>query len=216
MSTVIGVRESPGGHVPESRGRHRGLLVTAVVLVVVLVGVGIWFAAGREDSPAQEFDFSTDSVCDWFSAEDMNQIVATAQKRVGTKLVVAPFQAGDCDEGELHMWVAWPPSGNSDVIVVLTPVANGVDSGWERTTEPDDFVGHHLLDDTVTYGNLERLVWYLPGMAADFRVDGHEDEVLWFALLLPGTSGPGPSDDRHELLGFAVADAMLRDMNWID
>ena len=217
MSTVIGAPESSGDQVPESRGHRRVLLAAAAVLVVALIGLGIWFATGEQDSPGEEFDFATDSMCDWFTAEDMDRIVASAQEKVGTTLAVAPFQAADCLEGETPpMWVAAPPSGDDDVLVVLTPVASGVDSGWERTTEPGDFAEHELLDTSVTYGNVEHLVWYTPGMAADLRVEGHEDEVLWFALLLPSTSGPAPSDPQHELLGFAVADAMLREMNWVD
>lgn len=72
------------------------------------------------------------------------------------------------------------------------------------------------MDESVTYDGLDRArVWMLEGMRAYLVVEGHEDEVLLFRVV----ADPRPSTytaDEYAAVGFAIADAMLEHMNWID
>lgn len=219
MSTVVDVQDGPGGRSPKSvRGNRRGLLAVVAVLVVALVGVVVWFVVSRGDSDP-EFDFSKNRMCDWVTAEEMNDILATAQDRAGTSFVFPSFTDADCsmdDPGGAVEWRAVVPSGEEEPgLYVQLSLADDSFRDPERMSEPSAFVGHELLDESVSYGNLSDRFVYSEGMSVDLSVEGHEGEVLSFALAGGLLSG-GPYDSRPwELLGLAVADAMLREMNWV-
>ena len=41
-------------------------------------------ATTESSTPKPVFDYATDSLCDWFTPDDMNEILAVAQQRAGT------------------------------------------------------------------------------------------------------------------------------------
>ncbi len=213
---------------PRPFWRRGPALAIAVAAVTILVGVAVLFASQLlipESSPVATapdrpevptpatpaFDFSTDSLCDWFTAEDMDRIVAAAQDRVGTALELASFAPdGSCDAG--RKWTG------------------GIDLILERAGPPPAqsylaFTGHEQLHESIGYRNLgfygdRYSIWPPYGMHVDLMVDGHEDDFVRFVLEIWGPAGVAGSqdldDDTLASFGFAVADEMLRDMHWTD
>lgn len=177
------------------------------------------------------FDLAVDSLCDWFSADEMNQIIATAQEQAGTRWQLDEFEADDCLVQEPP--VSWPgpfawntlgadlqagstviDSGQPNLMVNMVPVA------WTDLEPAEDFVGDEMLDASITYGNPEHECGWDESMSFDLRVDGHEDEVLRFVLARPNNLGAACNDELVEAeatsLAFALAEAMLTSMNWIE
>jgi hypothetical protein len=133
--------------------------LTALVVVALLGACG---SADSSDSavttessaPKPVFDFATDSLCDWFTPDDMNEIVAVAQQRAGTDYDFKAFDSSSLPECRrlATMWKAEEPSSPGHrVWFQLEPL--GVEPRWSPYEEPnpDEFVGHSLLDDDVTY-----------------------------------------------------------------
>ncbi len=214
-------------------------MVALVVLVAAVVGGGAWLLADRIDSdrePAEaEFDFSVDSLCGWFTAAEMDQIIDTAQQRAGTALELPPFAPQDgCRTDSVgpqpggRESASWN-SGSTTVWLVpgLDPPAEawvGDVSGGGSSTAPEAFVAHPQLSEPITYGNLGTVgsneSRYPPrAMAVHLKVAGHEDP-LWFSLEIWGPGSVAGSRDLDDStlasLGLAVADGMLSDMNWVD
>jgi len=215
------------------------VLVGAAVAVLLLIGVPLlitstWFAAPPVQEPPVTtvapsttattvpdagFEYPTDSLCDWFTAEDMNQIIAAAQERVGTGWPLVAFEAEDCARLAPPVGARWdwnhtePKPGSQNAVpglaVSLMPVA------WLGEEPVADFVGHEMLDESVTYGNLHYHCGFLDLMSVELRVEGHEDDVLSFSMFLyhPYASCEGVLTYQF---GLAVADSMLRDMGWVD
>jgi hypothetical protein len=181
-------------------------------------------------SNAAVFDFTTDSLCTWFTADDMNEIVAVAQQRAGTAY---PFQAFNSVVAESP--ACDPESGwrTPERITPETPpghalaftLARGsdfspLDGGPPRDVNPDAFRGHSLLDDEVSY-QLHRYQYaWSESVWGYLRVDGHKDETLYFRLAV--TDDHEISKMRalgaHTLMGLsmAMADETLERMNWIN
>ena len=57
-------------------------------------------------------------------------------------------------------------------------------------------------------------------MNVDLRVEGHEDDVLWFSISRYDPYSACPDDETYTAqvtaFGLAVADAMLEEMGWVD
>lgn len=187
-------------------------LLTALVVVALLGACGSGdssdSAATTESSaPKPTFDFATDSLCDWFTADDMNEIVAVAQQRAGTAYDFKAFNS--CD----MLWRAEEPSSPElSVWFALDPL--GVEPRWTPYEEPnpDEFVGHSLLDDEVTYQTRGYQFAWKAGLDGFLQVDGHEDEILYFGLAVH----TGAGTNEYEELGLAMVNEVLERMNWIN
>ena len=201
------------------------------MVVVSLVFAGST-ACSNTSSGEAAFDFSTDSLCDWFTAAEMNQIIAAAQERAGTTWGFTYFEAGDCipqdpyDSAAPWEWSPWlwatsrtgNPAPGLGLSVSLVPFAWVLPESLSYGGPAEVFVGHEMLDDSVTYGDLRYVSSWAEDMSVDLRVEGHEDEVLRFTLRHsnPGPAAAAETYDAQVALGFGVADAMLREMGWID
>jgi hypothetical protein len=167
-------------------------------------------------SNAAVFDFATDDLCSWFTAEAMNQIVADAQQRAGTDYNFSPFTSGDCQAESGWSYVY---AGGLYVGFILEPVesffarAAGDPDIEVPDVKPAEFVGHGFLDDEVSYQmglhsggfGYEYLVGYL-------RVDGHQDETLYFNFAIDGSRSIGL--DTMTNLSLAMVNEALQGMNW--
>jgi len=215
-SRTMQIQEKPRQITQRRLSKSVWVFAAALAAAVMAIGIPLWLL-GRSSvqdvasTSAEVFDFSQDSMCDWFTAEEMNQIVVAAQQLVGTTM----------DFG--YEWECQPESGRwtaSTSEVWLGPLSVAQAMSWAaqpHTTAPDDFVGHERLDESVTYGNLHgSTMWMMEGMNTDLRIEGHENEVLWFWVVADPRDSTHPVDTYYAPLGFALADAMLRDMNWVD
>ncbi|MCU0279673.1 MAG: hypothetical protein MUE31_12375 [Candidatus Nanopelagicales bacterium] len=164
---------------------------------------------------AAVFDFATDSLCTWFTADDMNEIVAAAQQRAGTDYDFKAFSSWSLPECRrlATMWKAEVASSPGlSVWFALEPL--GDEPRWSPYVEPnpDEFVGHSLLDDEVTYQTRTYQFAWKAGVDGFLQVDGHQDEILYFGLAVH-TGGAGTNE--YEELGLAMVNETLERMNWI-
>ena len=189
--------------------------LTALVVAAVLGACGSAESsdsAATTDSSAPEpvFDFAADSLCDWFTPDDMNEILAVAQQRAGTAYELKAFNS--CD----MLWRAEEPSSPGlRVWFGLEPL--GVEPRWEPYEEPnpDDFEGHSLLDDEVTYQTRTYQFLWQAGVDGFLQVDGHQNEILYFGLAVREGGGNDLSGEYEEL-GLAMVNEVLERMNWIN
>ena len=144
------------------------------------------------------FDFSQDSICDWFTDDRVAQIVADAQEASGVQM---DFGINWSCQGPLDsIW------SSSYAVVELRRAMAGV-----------DFSSHEMLDQSVTYSAVEETKGgynLLHGIRVGLAVEGHEEIGFRFVAY----PGPGASDLRlseKTALGLAIANSMLRDMNWV-
>jgi hypothetical protein len=206
------------------------MVVVAVVVGLVAAGVAVWWFGFRAED---EFVLGTDSLCEWFTAEEMTDIVRLAQVAAGTQFEFDAFEPGDCQgepgPSEAQRWTTnegWMGGEDGDVGLFLGPATGDGRGGDWKQMEPDEFGPHEMLGDAVSYGNLSYFFGWGPGIEVQLRVAGHDDEVLVFGWgvedagdwFLPGPGEEAPSDlhTEYQSLGFAVARLMLEDMGWID
>lgn len=159
------------------------------------------------DSPVA-FDFLADSLCEWFTAEDVNRIVATAQQRAETAFEFVPMREGDCSPDGLPGGL-WGSEGWMDNPAAESSMSIGLARGSQGTA--DSFVSHELLDESVTYHVIRYNVAYDAGLQVDLRVAGH-DRVLRFVFGVGDDEAV--STPKYETVGLAIADELLREMNW--
>jgi hypothetical protein len=188
--------------------------------LTALVVAALLGACGSDDSsdsavttessaPKPVFDYATDSLCDWFTSDDMDEILAVAQQRAGTAYEFKAFDS--CD----MMWRAEEPSSPGfRVWFGLEPL--GVEPRWDpyEAPNPDEFEGHSLLDDEVTYQTRTYQFGFKTGVDGFLQVDGHQDEILYFGLAVHTVEGQGT--DEYEELGLAMVNEVLERMNWIN
>lgn len=197
--------------------RSRTWVVLAVVVGLIATGVaGWWFVLrdGEGSVAAEEFVLGTDSLCDWFTAEDMTEIVRSAQAEAGTQFEFDAFEPGDCrgDDG-YQQWATsdgWLRGDEGSVGIYL----------MRGRTEPDQYGPHELLGDAASYVLVAHTTSPGPGVELQVRVEGHDDAIV-VGLQGPHAVGVGPLSPsdlnaEYELLGLAVARLMLEDMGWID
>jgi hypothetical protein len=227
------------------------VVVGAAVAVLLLVGLpllinSLWSTAPPAEEPPVTtivppttattvpdtgFAYSTDSLCDWFTADDMNQIVAAAQQRAGTSWELVNFEPDDCvrlappvERRFEYDWDHTTPKGDfgEDEMVASVPgLAVGlVPVAWTGEEPSIEFAGHEMLDESVAYGNLQYDCSWREILTVELRVEGHDEDVLWFSLTRYNPVSACPDDETYKAqvtaLGLAVADAMLEQMGWID
>lgn len=215
--------------------KYRGLayaLAAAVTLLILIGGAAFLFNGSIEpvtapgplataatistsipESP-DVFDLATDTLCDRFSADEMNQIVATAQERAGTAFDLGGFE-GNCWAYRENRFSAWGSAGWQE-----NPASEGsimIGMNLPRTDsvvkfDPGRLMGHDMLNAAVTYHLVRYYVAYDAGFRAYLQVDGHED-ILDFAF---GVGGSGGGTPKYEDLGLAIANELLIQMNWIE
>jgi hypothetical protein len=161
-------------------------------------------------SAAAVLDFPGDSLCTWFTADDMNEMLATAQQRAGTAY---DFQEFNSCPG---MWKSGESSPGLTVWFGLEPLGGAGEARWSPFVEPnpDEFRGHSLLDDEVAYQTRTYQFAWKAGVDGYLQVVGHEDEILYFGLAVHTMEGKGTNE--YEELGLAMVDEVLQGMNWIN
>lgn len=203
------------------------ILAAVLMTVVVAIGVPVWLLGRTEPQdvirrPGAVFGMRSDS-CEWFTPEDMNRIVADAQQRAGTDFIFeefTPWQPAkplcwtyqtDPGQGVLHLWATkrWLSPTTNDGWMVIS-----ISSFDEAVALPDEFVRHPSLDDAVSYHTAKYHSGGEAGLGVVLQVDGHEDETIDFGLAVGDNSAR--FTPKYEELGLAIANELLKAMNWID
>lgn len=212
---------------PLAAHRRRPLLVTAVTAALVALVIGsAWLLTARGPAPvvsAAPFDLETDSLCDWFTAQDMNRLVAEAQKQAGSTFEFVPFEGvvsapngrDGCWSNPANGFSAWGSAGWQANPAADGSILVGINRADPRAVVKPDLgrlTSHEMLDAAVTYHLIRYHVAYDAGLRIYLQVEGHEEEVLDFAF---GVGGPGGGTPTFEDLGLAVANELLQGMNWI-
>ncbi|MFO7961831.1 MAG: SGNH/GDSL hydrolase family protein, partial [Nitriliruptoraceae bacterium] len=166
------------------------------------------------------FDFEQDTLCDWFTADQMDRIVTEALDRAELDAELESFAtSGSCrmlsSTGAIWSTPGWASQSDGGLGITLAPVVNDPRGEGYRDTDPADFEHHAVLDEDVTFGNYSSGFAYSSGAQIQFRVAGHEDEVLFLGF---GTEGSTFIDTSPHGAAFAliIADIMLEEMHWTD
>jgi hypothetical protein len=145
------------------------------------------------------FDFSTQSLCDWFSPEEIDAIVTSTYRELGVPLDPGDGMDRRQDNNSDCFW--------SEPLVTLSEWEGGSD--WAGTT----YESHPALGDSVLVSTRNPGSYGLMnGIEALLRVDGHA-EPLWFGH---STGTLGNDVETINILGFTIANKMLQQMGWID
>ncbi len=217
-------------------------VVVAAVVLVVVGGAALLFAGGTSVEPADTvppvstvprlpvkaatvYDLETDDLCEWLTAGEMDQIVAYAQQQAGTEFafgsLVDPVPAGHASSGTSGLcWgsAGWTenPAAEGSILIALSSYFDDQDASADRDwfdANPQWFDGHPLLDDAVAYHVSRHNVAFDAGVQLQLRVDGHDD-VLVFAFGVGDEAAV--ATPTYETLGLAIANELLRQMNWIE
>lgn len=206
--------------------RRQGAINSAAAL---LIFAGVAAACGDDDvdvvfdDDEAVFDFEQNTLCDWFTADQMETIVAEAMERAGVRVEVESFStSGECrmafaaTRGAIWDTPGWRSQSDGGLGIDLAPVATDPRGEALRSTDPADFEGHSVLDDAVTYGNLSFGFAYSHGVQAQLLVEGHEDEVLFLGFGVEGDALDQTAGSEQATFALSVADIMLAEMNWTD
>lgn len=175
-------------------------------------------AEAENAAPVPVFDIDADTLCEWFSADDMNQIVAAAQQRAGTDYDFEDFAASGCDN---NLWkTPWFFSGHNgdDSLAVLLEVADDEEDSdlVSAGNSLDEYVGHPLLADRITFKPRTNQFSWQEGLDGYLLVGGHEEEILYFGFGVDNHDSTTRMSGEYNDLGLAVADELLRRMHWIE
>lgn len=201
-----------------------GAAVVVVVVVAVLVG---WFASSEGDEvgddpdptvtttlPAVEesavpFDIAWDKFCEWFTAEDLNRIVADAQATAGTDYDFEDLEADGCWGTVRSAYWGTPRWTEGTGIPGALMIGIKGPSPRDRQT---GFRPHEMLDPSVTFALVRYAVAYDAGLNADLSIEGRYEPIGF----LFGVGDPDAVlTDRYEALGLAIANRLLEEMHWI-
>ena len=225
----------------QPRARNWAYALGAAAVVLILVGGAALLFSGSDllepadttlppsttvPEPSIEtataFDLATDDFCDWLAAEEINQMIASAQQRTGTDADLVPLDdaVGSCS-GVRGLWWAstgWTqnPAEEGSMMIALHRYSDDPDASvgpeWFHDN-PEWFDRHNLLDEAVGYHVSRHNVAYDAGVQIQLRVAGQED-ILVFAFGVGDAAAV--HTPKYEELGLAIANEMLRQMNWID
>ena len=164
-----------------------------ILLVLLLV------SAGSCDGSPDVFDFSSQDLCEWFSAEEITQIVSSTYEELGAQPVPEEHFQGQGQTPDDCWW-------DGDTEVVLSH-----QDEWALLVP---FVSHAALDDSVsvsTEGDGNYI--FATGIAALLIVDGH-DEQLWFGHAI--SHNFDGDVEMINTVGLTIANKMLQQMGWVD
>ncbi|MFO7962065.1 MAG: SGNH/GDSL hydrolase family protein [Nitriliruptoraceae bacterium] len=204
----------PDGLHPTPEGAER------MATLVHDLGYDLASSGTRSGDTETVFDFEQDTLCDWFTADEMDSIVAEALARAELDTELESFAtSGSCrmlsPTGAIWSTHGWASQSDGGLGITLAPVLNDPRGQGYRRDEPADFEHHAVMDDDVTFGNYSDGFAYSSGAQIQLRVAGHEDEVLFLGF---GTEGSTFIDTSPYGAAFAliIADVMLEEMNWTD
>jgi hypothetical protein len=173
----------------------------AVVLLVLLGGTG-WLFGGYGTDVAGEpvpFDFASDSLCEWFSPEEIHAIVASTYMELGVPLDPTDQMRQMHDENSDCYWT-YP-------LVSLSLDESRVPSG--------PFESHPALDESVRVSYVSDGSYGLMfGVDVILTVEGHSEQ-LWFGHAT-SVDDLGVGVPTVNTLGLTIANKMLQQMGWID
>lgn len=176
--------------------------VTAAVVVLVVLGGTGWLFGGYGTDVVSEpvvFDFASDSLCEWFSPEEIQSIVASTYTEWGVPLDPTDQMQQIHDENSDCYW-AYP-------VVSLSVDESRVPSG--------PFESHPALDESVQVSHLSDGSYGLAfGVDVILTVEGHP-EPLWFGHAT-AVDDLGVDIPTVNTLGLTIANKMLQQMGWID
>jgi hypothetical protein len=157
----------------------------------------IWQLDLAPGDSVEAFDFSTQDLCEWFSADDITRIVASAYEEHGSTPPSEPMTRSQ----DMNFDCFWSGGG-----LVLLTMNDG-----QLPSEP--FGSHPSLDETahmliLNYGSFG----LTDGVEALLEVDGHKEQ-LRFGHAVAHT----PEDiELTNAIGLTIANTMLQEMGWTD
>jgi hypothetical protein len=166
-------------------------------------------------------DFEQDTLCDWFTAEQTDSIVAEALNPADLDTEFESFATSGSyrmvfsTDDALWSTSGWESHSDGGLGIILAPVVNDPRGTSRRNTDPADFEHHPGLHEDVTSGIYSDGFAYSSGAQTQLRAAGHEDEVRFLGF---GTEGSTFVDTSTHGAAFAliIADIMLEEMNWTD
>jgi hypothetical protein len=214
----------PLANVVYNLGKEVGVLDTAMIVrdtdILVYAHIGKRDPYGITSNPHTEiwrldvdvppesaevaFDFSTQSLCEWFSADEITQIVTSTYKEWGVLPLPGQLAQSQGVLGQANVYCEWG-AGSGSFVALATDL--------ERPPV-GPFEPHVALDDSVRVSIQSDGTFILAdGLDAVLVVDGH-DEQLWF-----GHTTPDSLDGDVEMIntvGLTIANEMLKRMGWIE
>jgi hypothetical protein len=208
---------------------RRPVVVAAVAAASVVVAIGgALLAVGLGSDPAPPadsipvmFDIRTDRFCEWFTAKEMNEILAVAQQRAGTDFVFEEFTPGTSTDPNCRERVPglvshrWATTGWASSVPGKASVVVAMDSWIDEAEVADEFVGHRLLDDEVSYQIRNYTYGWQDGVGVYLQVDRHEDEIFYFGFGVDNHDSVTSMTRKYEDFGLAIANELLQRMNWV-
>ena len=167
----------------------------------------IWRLDLSHGEPVEAFDFSTQSLCDWFSPEDIDAIVARAYEDNDASPIPPPFEDGS--SAAEHCW--WHSGDISTVGLAVIVSETFIDYDEDGPID-DRWRPHSALSEGVYVDREEVVVGshddFEPGVELRLLVEGREHPLEYWHKVPPGFDG-----DADAVL--AIADEMLRSMGWV-
>jgi len=169
-------------------------------------------------APTGAFDLGTDSFCEWISPGTMTTILSIAQKRAGTDYDLRGLTV--CDDTSGGFWNSTLTSFAGELpprvaASSLDDADTPVQAAYAETS-PGDFIGHPLLDDSVTYHIRTYQFLWQEGVDLLLRVEGHDDEILYFGFGVDDGNRDTYMTPEYEELALAAANELLVRLNWVD
>lgn len=165
----------------------------------------IWRLAPGSQTPSgrglgEVFDLAAHDLCDWFSPEEINEIVTSAYEQHGVEA------SGESMTRRQDRYNACFWSGNG--VVVL-----GVDND-DRPVPDASFERHPSLDDSVraaTYGDGSYgLTW---GLDALIEVDGRDEQLRFGHIVWEAAER---DIEMTNSVGLTIVNTMLHEMGWLN
>lgn len=169
-----------------------------IVLLMVLV-----VSASSCDGSSDAFDFSSDDLCEWFSADDIHTIVAAAYEDNDALPLPPAFE---------EVWASDSYSGcfwrSEDIsylgLIATEPVSHPATDARRWQPHPALSEGVYVDQEVVVGSHGD----WVPGVEVRLLVEGQELTVEYWHGVPPGFDG-----DAEAVL--AIADEMLEQMGWV-
>jgi len=158
----------------------------------------IWRLELSPGEPAEAFDFLTEDLCEWFSPEEIQAIIASTYMELGVPLDPTDQMQQMHDENSDCYW-AYP-------LVSLSVDASRVPSG--------PFESHPTLNESVQVSYLSDGSYGLMfGVDVILTVEGHSEQLSFGHAT--SVNDLGVDVPTVNTLGLTIANKMLQQMGWI-